>query len=379
MAQGSGIPARRSELVRSGEGRTVNVAIRADASADIGTGHVMRCLTLANALRGRGATVSFLCREYAGHLCSQVEADGFAVHRLPVLAASPSHASLAVPEIGWELDAEQSRIALEHAGMRPELLVVDHYGLGRPWERALRPLTRRILVIDDLADRPHDCDVLLDPNLHDSPNIRYVGLVAASTRVFVGPRYALLRPEFDLVAARTRDSGLSRMLIFFGGADSSNEALKLVHALRGLAERAPPTVIVLGAINSNVEELRRTTLGMDRIQLVVTTGEMARLMDEADLGVGTCGSAAWERCLLGLPALVVVSAENQRDDARILHSLGAVRNLGDASDTSVKRWIEEIGALQKDSAALQAMSRAATAVMRGRQQAVREFESALAY
>jgi UDP-2,4-diacetamido-2,4,6-trideoxy-beta-L-altropyranose hydrolase len=357
----------------------VNVAIRADASADIGTGHVMRCLTLANALRGRGATVSFLCREYAGHLCDQVEADGFAVHRLPVQAALTPDASLVPPQIGWEVDAEQSRLALEHAGMRPDLLVVDHYGLGIPWERALRPLTRRILVIDDLADRPHDCDVLLDPNLHDSPKIRYTRLVAPSTRVFVGPRYALLRPEFDRVAARTRDSGLSRMLIFFGGADSSNEALKLVHALRGLAERAPPTVVVLGAINSNVEEVRRTTRGVDRIQLVVTTGEMARLMDEADLGVGTCGGAAWERCLLGLPALVVVSAENQRDDARILHSLGAVRNLGDASDTSVKRWIAEIGALQKDPAALQAMSRAAAAVMRGRQQAVREFESALAH
>jgi len=110
-----------------------------------------------------------------------------------------------------------------------------------------------------------------------------------------------------------------------------------------------------------------------------TTAEMSRLMAQSDLGVGTCGGSAWERCVLGLPALVVISAENQRDDARILHSLGAVRNLGDAGATSVERWVTEISALQKDPSALQTMSRAASAVMFGRAQAVREFMGALAH
>jgi UDP-2,4-diacetamido-2,4,6-trideoxy-beta-L-altropyranose hydrolase len=357
----------------------VNVAIRADAALDIGTGHVMRCLTLANMLRSRGAAVQFLCRELSGHLCDRVEADGFALRRLAAPAAFPTGAPSTPSQIEWEVDAQQSRSALEQSGMRPDLLVVDHYGLGRPWERALRPLTRRILVIDDLADRPHDCDILLDPNLHDSPTLRYAGLVAASTRVFVGPKYALLRPEFDVFAPRARANGVSRMLVFFGGADISNEALKLVRALRVLADRAPPAVIVLGSIDLNVEEVRRTALGLDRIRVLAATNEMARLIDEADLGVGTCGGAAWERCLLGLPALVVVSAENQRDDARILHSLGAVRNLGDADGTSVTRWVAEIDALQKDPASLQAMSRAAAAVMEGRREAVHDFESTLVH
>jgi UDP-2,4-diacetamido-2,4,6-trideoxy-beta-L-altropyranose hydrolase len=355
----------------------VNVAIRADASSDIGTGHVMRCLTLANALRSRGADVAFLCRECFGHLCDQVEADGFAVHRLPSFAAPGPDLSLVPPRIEWELDAKQTRFALEHAGMRLDLLVVDHYGLGRPWECALRPLTRRILVIDDLADRAHDCDILLDPSLHDCPEIRYVGLVAASTRVFVGPRYALLRPEFDRAATRSRNKGVGGLLIFFGGADISNEALKLVQALRSLAAHAPPTVIVLGPINPNVAEIRSAALGLDRIRLVGTTDEMAILMNEADLGIGTCGGAAWERCLLGLPALVVITAANQRDDARILHSLGAVRNLGDAGEASVARWAAEISILQNDAGALLAMSRAAAAVMHGRQQCVSDFEAAL--
>jgi UDP-2,4-diacetamido-2,4,6-trideoxy-beta-L-altropyranose hydrolase len=347
------------------------VAIRADASAEIGTGHVMRCLTLAHTLRARGAAVMFICRQYTGHLCDEIKASGFAVHRLPLIDMPR--------ENDWELDAAESRRALELIGQQVDLLVVDHYGLASSWERALRPLTRRILVIDDLADRAHDCDVLLDPNLHDSPETRYVGLVAAATRVFVGPQYALLRPEFDRVVPRRRACGLKHMLIFFGGADSSNEALKLVQALTVLAERAPRTVMVLGAINAHVQEVRRSALGLDRVRLIVTTTDMARLMDEADLAVGTCGGAAWERCLLGLPALVVVSAENQRDDARILHSLGAVRNLGDASEVSVDRWVAEIIALQQDPDALEAMSGAAATVMRGRERAVHEFESALAH
>jgi len=329
----------------------------------------MRCLTLAHTLHGRGAAVVFICREYTGHLCDQIEADGFTVHRLP-LSAAPGALTSAI-------DAAESRRALEQ-GQPADLLVVDHYGLGRSWERALRPLARRILAIDDLADRPHDCDVLLDQNLHDSPETRYVGLVAASTRVFVGPQYALLRPEFERVAPRVRDSGLRRMLIFFGGADRTNEALKLVQALGVLAERSPPTVMVLGAINPHAQEVRRSALALERLRLIVSTTEMAHLMDEADLAVGTCGGAAWERCLLGLPTLVVVSAENQRDDARILHSLGAVRNLGNACDVGVSEWAGQIAAVQEDPAGLKAMSRAAAAVMQGRGQAVHEFETALA-
>jgi UDP-2,4-diacetamido-2,4,6-trideoxy-beta-L-altropyranose hydrolase len=169
------------------------------------------------------------------------------------------------------------------------------------------------------------------------------------------------------------------MLVFFGGADRTNEALKVVQALAILAARAPPTVMVLGAINPHVQEVRRRALAFERLRIIVSTTEMAHLMDEADLAVGTCGGAAWERCLLGLPALIVVSAENQRDDARILHSRGAVRNLGDACDVSVDEWAEQIGVLKEDPAALTAMSRAAAGVMQGRAQAVHEFESALAH
>jgi len=135
--------------------------------------------------------------------------------------------------------------------------------------------------------------------------------------------------------------------------------------------------MVLGPINPRAGEIRREADGMPGLELIGATREMARLMAGADLALGTCGGAAWERCILGLPALVVVSAENQRDDSRILHSLGAVRNLGNARDIGADDWATAIVALQNDPEALTSMSHAAQRVMRGRQEAVRAFENAL--
>jgi UDP-2,4-diacetamido-2,4,6-trideoxy-beta-L-altropyranose hydrolase len=350
----------------------VNIAIRVDASLDIGIGHVMRCLAFANTMARRGASVVFICRRQEGHLSDQIEGAGFAVERLPPL---PGFAS----DIHWQQDADESRDALTRLRLTPDLLVVDQYALEKRWEHSLRSIARRILVIDDLANREHDCDVLLDPNLHDSPMSRYAGLVGERTRVFVGPQYAFLRPEFESVAPRTRDQGVRKMLGFFGGSDPSNEALKIVHAVRALAASAPSTVLVLGPINSQAQEIRRAASGLAGIELIEATSEMARLMAESDLGLGTCGGAAWERCMLGLPALVVVSAENQRDDARILHSLGAVRNLGEADTVSVATWAAAIAAMQDDPDALSAMSRTAQTVMRGREAAMRELENALVH
>lgn len=343
----------------------MRVAIRADASFEIGTGHVMRCLTLARTLRRLGADVVFICREEDGHLCSVIESANFRCKRLP---KSPA---------GWETDARLTRTAIESDGGNARLLVVDHYMLDIAWESNLRPIVDRIFVIDDLANRSHDCDLLLDQNLHDVPHARYSGLIPKRAKLFLGPRYALLRPEFDAADAVPRSKGLRRMLVFLGGVDPTNESLKLVRALRAMGTGAPDTDLVLGPANPHFESVLTATRGMDCMNVLRQTEDMARLMRDADLGLGTCGVAAWERCRVGLPSLVVVSADNQRDDARILHSLGAVRNLGDASNVDVERWVTEISALQNDPLSLTKMSIAAASVMRGRADAVTELESAL--
>jgi UDP-2,4-diacetamido-2,4,6-trideoxy-beta-L-altropyranose hydrolase len=224
----------------------------------------------------------------------------------------------------------------------------------------------------------HDCDLLLDQNLHDFPDLRYSTLVSEGTQVFVGPEYALLRPEFCAVQAIPRTRGLRRMLSFFGGVDSTNEALKIVQALHLLGRDAPRTDLVLGWTNPHAEEVLGAARGLACVNVVRQTNEMAELMREADLGLGTCGVAAWERCSVGLPSLVVVSADNQRDDARILHSIGAARNLGDAAEISIEQWAQAVREVQQDPASLTAMSIAAASVMRGRSEAAAKLESALA-
>lgn len=329
----------------------------------------MRCLALAGLLRDRGAKSLFLCAETAGHLCDFIEDRGFPAARMPI-SELPA---------GWKEDAEHTRAAIGSRKLQPHLLVVDHYKLDARWERALRSFVGRIFVFDDLADRSHDCDVLLDQNLHDCPELRYKGLVSAETRVFVGPRFALMRPEFETRAARLRDQGLQRLLVFFGGIDPTNEAFKLVSALRILGERAPETKLVLGPINPGAQDLRRFAASIAKVAVIGATDQMAKLITEADLGIGTCGISAWERCWLGLPALVVISADHQRDDARILQALGAVRCLGDAANVTIGDWVAALRAVQTEPAALLSMSHASAQVMRGRREALRDLEAALVY
>jgi UDP-2,4-diacetamido-2,4,6-trideoxy-beta-L-altropyranose hydrolase len=329
----------------------------------------MRCLTLAQMARVRGAQVVFISREGPGDLCDVIAARGFAVRRLPQRSGADA--------VGWREDAAECSAILDAHERTLDLLVVDHYLLDARWESALRSYTKRILVLDDLADRPHECDVLLDQNLHDTADDRYGTLVPPGTRVFVGPRFALLRPEFDSVRPRLRDRGVGRTLVFLGGSDPTLETLKLVAAFRTLADAAPFTTIVLGKQHAAPGAVVEAASHRQNLKIVTHTDEMAQLTAEADLGVGTCGGAAWERCLLGLPALVVVTAENQRDDARILHSLGAVCNLGDAQDVSTQTWAGEIRGLMDSPRTLLSMSQAALRVMQGRPEATRAFEAAV--
>jgi UDP-2,4-diacetamido-2,4,6-trideoxy-beta-L-altropyranose hydrolase len=167
------------------------------------------------------------------------------------------------------------------------------------------------------------------------------------------------------------------MLVFFGGVDPTNESLKVVRALRLMGADAPQTDFVLGPTNPFSDVVLDAARDLGCANVIRQTDDMARLMREADLGVGTCGVAGWERCCVGLPSLVAVSADNQLDDARILQSMGAVRNLGDAEHTSTERWAREIWELRNDPESLTAMSIAAASVMRDRSEAVREFEAAL--
>ena len=210
----------------------MNVVVRADASLSLGSGHVMRCLTLATALRERGAAIWFICSERAGDLCNLIEECGFTVGRMGTCgseqhahsnAASSGVAAARAPFGGdWEIDANQTRAVIENWGTKFDCLIVDHYALDERWEQGLRGCAAHIVVIDDLADRAHDCDLLLDQNFDNPRHERYRQLVPARAQLLLGSRYALVRAEFlrhrEAAVARRRGQ-LDRILVSMGGTD----------------------------------------------------------------------------------------------------------------------------------------------------------------
>lgn len=198
----------------------MKVVFRTDSSVQIGSGHVMRCLTLAEQLREMGVEILFICRELIGNLNDLIVSKGFNLCPLPapekfdVVLDWNQHASWL--EVPWEKDANETTDCLKKSIGHADWLIVDHYALDTIWERRLRLQAANIMVIDDLADRPHDCNMLLDQNLYTNSESRYQGLVTENCLKFFGPRYALLRKEF--IAARRqlrkRNGTIRRILIF---------------------------------------------------------------------------------------------------------------------------------------------------------------------
>ncbi|GAA0556727.1 UDP-2,4-diacetamido-2,4,6-trideoxy-beta-L-altropyranose hydrolase [Halomonas salifodinae] len=312
------------------------VAFRVDASLEIGSGHVMRCLTLADALQAQGAECHFICREHSGHLSKLIETRGFAVHRLPLERNGPETGAevSSEPELAharwlgttWARDAAACRAIL--AELAPAWLVVDHYALDYRWETAvltgLPGAAPRLLVIDDLADRRHVADLLLDQNLGRQAE-DYRDLVPESCRVLAGPHYALLRPEFRKwreasLSRRARQPRLQRLLINLGGVDKDNVTGQVLEALSVCDLPGDLEItVVMGAAAPWRESVTTQTKEMPWFtEVVINVNDMARRMAEADLAIGAAGSTSWERCCLGLPTLMVVLADNQREIAHAL-------------------------------------------------------------
>lgn len=329
----------------------MKIVMRADASVSIGTGHVMRCLTLAEALRERGAEVLFVCREEPGHCCDIILGRGFQVARLA--ATGP---------FSDERDAEQTVLAMDG---RADWLIVDHYGIGAEWERRLRPQAGRIMAIDDLANRRHDCDLLLDQNLFDDMSARYRGLAPADCRLFLGPRYALLRDEF-IAARRTlreRDGAVRRILLFFGGSDPTNETEKALLALGRLRSAEVALDVVVGSSNPLGDRIHDLCAALPGVTFHRQVANMAQLMARADLALGAGGATTWERCFLGLPSLVVVVAENQAEPARAAESAGVAWLLGESAAVSAASIESAVGRALREPGRLAEMSRGCLALM----------------
>jgi UDP-2,4-diacetamido-2,4,6-trideoxy-beta-L-altropyranose hydrolase len=285
----------------------------------MGAGHVMRCLTLANALRERGAHCRFICREEPGNLLDMIDRQGFETFALPVANDQ---------DIDWQADAEQTKVGA--GDMAIDWLVVDHYALDARWESAMRPSCCRIMVIDDLADRLHDADLLLDQNLGRHSE-HYAGLVPQTCRPLFGPEFALLRQEFSrwrpYSLARRLTPRINRVLVSMGGVDNDNVTSRVLALLNECSLEQECTIKVMmgprapwiGEVKGIASALRWNT------EVIVSPPDVAKILADADLAIGASGSSSWERCCLGLPTVSVVIADNQEYIGRQLANIGAIR------------------------------------------------------
>lgn len=314
------------------------IVFRCDAAPEIGSGHVMRCLTLAEALAKRGAAVRFL---------------------------STAQTTVVVPallESGFEVESPHA-----FSGSA-DVLVVDHYGLGAEYERECRSWAAKILAIDDLADRRHDCDILLDQTYGRNPE-DYRKLVPDHCQILSGPEYAVLRPQFAAVRKKSlkvrakKNGKLERIFLFISGTDPDNVTGTILKWLNGLDGPFAIDVVTNPQNRAEIEVLGQKSSHKVVCHSGVQT--MAALMAEADLAVGAGGTTSWERCCLGLPTVLVTIADNQEKIAYELDKAGAALNLGQFGTLTEKKFVNVLKGLQSDPDQLIAISRKAGEICDG--------------
>lgn len=331
------------------------VVFRVDASQLMGTGHVMRCLTLARVLSSKGAKCFFLSRSHKGNLIDHIKSQGHWVHSLEGSLThepyssydeQPTHLqeSLNISQLAhseWLGVSQQEDIKaclpiLEK--ISPDWLIVDHYGLDNRWEAVARSVAHNLMAIDDLADRVHDCDLLLDQNWF-SGNLadRYKHKIPAHCKTLLGPTYALLAREYSKFrgSLAKRDGTVNNVLVFLGGSDATNQTLKVVEALSTHSLQHLRVDVVIGPNHPDPEGVQRKCCSRPLTTLHQNLPSLANLMAKSDLMIGAGGATTWERMCLGLPSLVISIAENQVSTNVALMNAGYISFLGPMDDVGI--------------------------------------------
>ncbi len=324
----------------------MHIFFRVDSSVKIGTGHVMRCLTMAKRLQEKGAQVSFICRDLKGNINEMIQSQGFTLYEL----------NTSGEDFDWKKDAEMTSHILQQQ-QKINWLIIDHYDIDIKWESTLRADVQKIMVIDDLANRPHECDILLDYNFYIQAEKRYDGLVPPRTLKLLGQNYLTLRDEFIKARKNLNKNydSINRLLISFGGTDETNETLKALKAVEQFSH--PLTVdVVVGATNEHQALIKDWCSKYQYVNYHSQVDDMATLMKHADVAIGAGGSSSYERCYLGLPTLVIETATNQRELIHSLQTYGVIHFLGEAKDVSEADITHTLQNMIKNKALIHDMS-----------------------
>ena len=314
----------------------MNVAIRVDASIDIGSGHVMRCLTLAEQFRENGDNVIFICRETLGSKEVLIKEKGFSVHSLPFIQGPLKLWMLS----NWQMDAYETNKIL--AVKNIDLLILDHYAIDSKWESKVKTENLKVLVIDDGEERYHNCEVFLNPTYGAQNNKKQYELFCGKNTLFLlGTNFMILREEFDNIKGSFQiNSSKIYMHVFFGGMDFNNYTLKFSEFLVEEFDFVH-LLIVVGKdyeFDSELEELKKRYNKQITIYKDITN--MAEIMKRCHVAFGAPGTTTWERAALGIPSAYLSTADNQIQILKQLSSENICLYLGEADKLGKKDFLK---------------------------------------
>jgi len=349
--------------------KSKKIFIRVDASYEIGTGHVMRCLTLANLFTKAGIDILFICRDLPGNLNHLIVDKGYKLCVLPCPATKQQANQFKNSyedwlKVDWKIDLIQT-VNIIKSDPSSSCLIIDHYSIDSKWENLFYQLTgKKIIVIDDLANRSHFCQLILDQNISNH-NERYDDLVPKSCVKFLGLPYVILRQEFmnEKINLRKRNGSIRRILVFFGGSDPTNETFKTIDVLKNPMYSEIHIDIVVGDSNKNKVTIKSFCNEVPNFYYYCQINNMAELMSLADISIGAGGTTTWERCYLGLPTLTIVTAENQIEIIDLVNDKGAVLHLGESSKVTSEKIAQELNFLIQNPLKVIKMSQRALDLM----------------
>jgi UDP-2,4-diacetamido-2,4,6-trideoxy-beta-L-altropyranose hydrolase len=367
--------------------RVAHVAVRVDASARMGTGHLKRCLALAQALQSAGAAVHFVVRPIDAVAAQVLSGTPWPVHWLsqpgneptvepltqflttdgpapPTHADEPPHAPWA--GVGWTRDARETITALQT--QQPDWLVLDHYAFDARWHQAVtQALGSRLLVIDDTADRSVAADALLDQNWHADHRLKYAGRVRAAPRWLCGPRFALLGTAYRDAPRHHTQPAVRSIGIFMGGTDPGGISARVLASCRE-AGFAGEIEVASTSANPHLADLQAACASVPPTTLLLDAPNLAAFFARHGLQIGAGGGATWERCCIGAPTIALALADNQTAVVPALAGLGALRaaSLPSAALADAPLLVDVLRELLQDAPARTALAERAAALVDGR-------------
>ena len=349
----------------------MKVVFRADASLEIGTGHVMRCLTLADQLKMRNIQSYFVCRNHQGNFATLIEQSGYEVSLLPLEQTEVIEGYSPSNNYSDFLGAPAVKDAQKTADIAGELnaawLINDHYGIDSLWEKIFKANTTniKVLAIDGQANRFHDYEILVDPTLSIESEKRWEALLPTECLRLVGPKYALLRPEFNnLKVIKKFNSNVATVFVNFGGIDKKNVTELVINALLEIKSIELKLEVLLGKNNPNIPSLKAKFSSNQNVVLHLQPPNVAEVMAMADIAISAGGSTIWELCKIAIPTLLITTAPNQVQMAKALDAGSYVKGLGDIKTMDFDHLKTVLINLISDKTKMITMSRKAQSLMK---------------